>query len=394
MTNYYHVLGLTEDASPEEIKAAFKRLAVKYHPDKHPGRPEMEEKFKEINRAHQVLSDEYEKARFDVKLKYRQFSQTESRPYSYQPPHSDYWKNRNRARYASGKIDYRQNAIATAYAFGITFLIALVVMSAIWIKSSYDEHQLEKLLAERRTTYGEARDFFNAGDYKTAFELMTSLKYFRSDERDMKNFKNSMLDNIISKGDEKFENGNYEGAIALYELVQEFAPDLPFYELRQKLADAYKETSQPEKAIEILKKFLVGEYEIISSLVKIAEIHRDKLNNPEEALDHLLIAHKLAVKRYKTFYGEGYALVIDEKYVPRSHFDLYTNLADLYNELEDPEMAIKAADWNKYVWPDSAISFITTANAYAALGQTSKACLEFQEALTRNWQGEIPNYCN
>ena len=63
MVNYYHVLGLTEEASPQEIKAAFKRLAVKYHPDKHPNRPEMEEKFKEINQAHQVLSDPYEKTR-------------------------------------------------------------------------------------------------------------------------------------------------------------------------------------------------------------------------------------------------------------------------------------------------------------------------------------------
>ena len=318
MTNYYHVLGLNEDASPAEIKAAFKRLAVKYHPDKHPGRPEMEEKFKEINRAHQVLSDEYEKARFDLKLKYRQFSENESRAYTYQPPRADAWKNRNRTRYAPGKIDYRQNAIATAYAFGITFLIALVVMTGVWIKQSYDDHQLEKLLAERRSTYSEARQFFEAGDYKTAFELMTSLSFFRTEERDMKQFKSSMLDKIIEKGDTQFSLGNYDGAIALYELVQEFAPDLPFYELRQKLAEAYKETNQPEKAIEILKNFLVGEYEIISSLVKIAEIQRDEMNNPEEALDHLLIAHRLAIKRYKTFYGEGYALVIDEKYVPKS----------------------------------------------------------------------------
>lgn len=394
MTNYYHVLGLSENASQAEIKSAFKKLAIKYHPDKHPGRPEMEEKFKEINRAHQVLSDEYEKARFDLKLKYRQFSQNDSRPYTYQPPRADGWKNRNRTRYASGRIDYRQNAIATAYAFGITFLIALVVMAGVWIKQSYDDHQLEVRLAERRSTYTEAKKYFEAGDYKTAFELMTSLDFFRLEERDMKAFKNSMLDRIIEKGDIQYQKGDYHGAIGLYELVQEFAPDLPFYELRQKLADAYKKTNQPEKAIDILKNFLVGEYEIISSLVKIAEIHRDEMKNLDEALDHLLIAHRLAIKRYKTFYGEGYALVIDEKYVPKSHFDLYTMLADLYLRLDDPEMAIKAADWNKYVWPDSAISYVTSAQAYDAMNQNSKACLEFAGARERNWEGETPNYCN
>ena len=394
MTNYYHLLGLSEDASQVEIKSAFKKLAIKYHPDKHPGRPEMEEKFKEINRAHQILSDEYEKARFDLKLKYRQFSQNESKPYTYHPPRTDGWKNRNSTKYASGKIDYRQNAIATAYAFGITFLIALVVMAGVWIKESYDDHQLEVRLAERRSTYTEAKKYFEAGDYKTAFELMTSLDFFRVEEGDMKDFKSSMLDKIIEKGDIQYEKGDFYGAISLYELVQEFAPDLPFYELRQKLAEAYKKTNQPEKAIDILKNFLVGEYEIIYSLVKIAEIHRDELNNLEEALDHLLIAHKLAIKRYKAFYGKGYALVIDEKYVPKSHFDLYTMLADLYLRLDDPEMAIKATDWNKYVWPDSAISYVTSAKAYDAMDQKNKACLEFAGARERNWEGETPNYCN
>ncbi len=71
MTNYYHVLGLSENATQAEIKAAFKRQAVKFHPDKHPGKPEMEEKFKEVNQAYQTLSDQYEKARYDLKLKYR-----------------------------------------------------------------------------------------------------------------------------------------------------------------------------------------------------------------------------------------------------------------------------------------------------------------------------------
>ena len=223
---------------------------------------------------------------------------------------------------------------------------------------------------------------------------MSSLKFFRSEERDMRQFKSSMLDKIIENGDLQFDQENYEGAIALYELVQEFAPNLPFYEVRQKLADAYKKTNQPEKAIEILNDFLVGEYEIISSLVKIAEIHRDELNDPEEALDHLQIAHRLAIKRYKKFFGEGYALVINEEYVPKSHYYLYTSLADLYLELDDPEMAIKASDWNKYVWPDSATSYVTSAKAYIALDEQQKACLEYSGAKDRNWFGQTPNYCN
>jgi curved DNA-binding protein len=63
--DYYQVLGLTKGASPEEIKRAFRKLAVKYHPDKNPGSKEAEEKFKEINEAYAVLSDPEKKAQYD-----------------------------------------------------------------------------------------------------------------------------------------------------------------------------------------------------------------------------------------------------------------------------------------------------------------------------------------
>ncbi|MBP1744786.1 MAG: molecular chaperone DnaJ [Firmicutes bacterium] len=63
--DFYEVLGLQKGASDEEIKKAFRKLAIKYHPDKNQGDKEAEEKFKEINEAYQVLSDPEKKARYD-----------------------------------------------------------------------------------------------------------------------------------------------------------------------------------------------------------------------------------------------------------------------------------------------------------------------------------------
>jgi len=63
--DYYEVLGLQKGASDDEIKRAFRKLAIKYHPDKNPGDKEAENKFKEINEAYQVLSDPEKKARYD-----------------------------------------------------------------------------------------------------------------------------------------------------------------------------------------------------------------------------------------------------------------------------------------------------------------------------------------
>jgi molecular chaperone DnaJ len=63
--DYYEVLNITRAASDQEIKSAYRRLAVKYHPDKNPGDAEAEEKFKEAAEAYQVLSDPEQRRRYD-----------------------------------------------------------------------------------------------------------------------------------------------------------------------------------------------------------------------------------------------------------------------------------------------------------------------------------------
>lgn len=63
--DYYEVLGISKSASKEEIKKAYRKMAVKFHPDKNPDDPTAEEKFKEAAEAYEILSDEQKKARYD-----------------------------------------------------------------------------------------------------------------------------------------------------------------------------------------------------------------------------------------------------------------------------------------------------------------------------------------
>jgi len=63
--DYYEVLGVDKNASAEDIKKAYKKMAIKYHPDRNPGDKEAEEKFKEAAEAYDVLRDDQKRARYD-----------------------------------------------------------------------------------------------------------------------------------------------------------------------------------------------------------------------------------------------------------------------------------------------------------------------------------------
>ena len=63
--DYYEVLGVPKDASADDIKKAYRKLAVKYHPDRNPDDKDAEEKFKEAAEAYDVLSDSDKRAKYD-----------------------------------------------------------------------------------------------------------------------------------------------------------------------------------------------------------------------------------------------------------------------------------------------------------------------------------------
>lgn len=102
--NYYQILGVSRDATTEEIKKVYRKLARQYHPDLNPGDKESEEKFKDIGEAYEVLSDTGKRAQYD------QFSRFwKQTGFQGTTPRSKSWNSRpGGGRTATDEVDFSQ----------------------------------------------------------------------------------------------------------------------------------------------------------------------------------------------------------------------------------------------------------------------------------------------
>lgn len=113
MEDLYSVLGVAKSATQDEIKSAYRKLAVKYHPDKNPGNKDAEEKFKQISAAYDVLGDEAKRRQYDS---YGAYSSDSRSSNSYGGAYGDpfaAWADYGRQNSSGGKAygdDFRQNS--------------------------------------------------------------------------------------------------------------------------------------------------------------------------------------------------------------------------------------------------------------------------------------------
>ena len=123
--NFYALLGVSSTASQEEIKLAYRKLAKRFHPDRNPGDKQNEERFKEISEAYNVLSDEENKKKYDLKFHYTSNSRSEKK---YNPGQTQ--REPPKFRVKKERPPTAAEKRATRWIFGsvIVFVVAITVM--------------------------------------------------------------------------------------------------------------------------------------------------------------------------------------------------------------------------------------------------------------------------
>lgn len=180
-STYYEILGVSTYASESEIKKAFKELAKKYHPDKHPGEIYYEEHFKKINAAYQTLSDKQARQNYDMRLQYG-YSTQQSRPAgnqqrTYQRPAPAFeppkYKRPGAAQAGSGPSAKQKKL--TAYYIYIGIGAVVFIIACFWFYAFMNAYSSKKYFEEglKEETRGNEMQALNL--------------YFSSLEKDLKN---------------------------------------------------------------------------------------------------------------------------------------------------------------------------------------------------------------
>ncbi|MEN7549886.1 DnaJ domain-containing protein [Rapidithrix thailandica] len=299
MINCYQILGLNHNASEHEIKSSFKKLALKYHPDRNPEDHQSEERFKLINEAYQILSDPLKKALHDEYL-LKDYSETTTHP-------SSGPETRHTRKYYQGfsrKVPpENRGKIHLAVALGfIAILFAMALFFNFMQKHTAKSLYRQATEIQKDNPYGAISLLSKAierdDDFEKAHFLLGSI-YVREKVRSAESI--SHLNRAITLSENPPKEYFWTLAIACYN-AQRYQNSLEALEKSLLLSPDYLEAHLLKGDIFLYKELLfqeaLSEYDKVLSIEKASDslrrealigfaVSQLQLNQPEKALPKL-----------------------------------------------------------------------------------------------------------
>jgi tetratricopeptide (TPR) repeat protein len=374
MGNYYEILGIEYSATAAQIRAAYKRKAMQYHPDHNPGSKEAEEMFKMVNEAYHTLSDAVKKARYDSNLNV-----------SYPDP-MDYIREINRMRFYQWqrmqnqpyRID-KEYVRVQALAFLVFTVIAGFCFALIHSAQYYSEQQQLRRFLATTNALKHVDTLFNKGQFDEAFMTINKLKKEDPLEYRYNYARDSLVHALRSMATQKFNARDFASAVEYYITLKNHEDPASFETIRQISTCQYYLGNYKEALVALKQLHNLRPYNL-ELVYRIGMLNLEQLENPQEALHYFTYGKKIFKENLTEIYGAAFEVIMDPHDAPDIYFDVFEARARANIQLNQFDEAVTDCNWAIFLRRDRSNPYLLRAIANEKRKNFDNICVDLSNA--------------
>lgn len=377
MGDYYEILGVQQTASIAEIRMAYKRLAMKYHPDHNPGSLEAEEIFKRVNEAYHTLTDPLKKARYDARHSTSFTINADHYDPSWEQRRRRYyqWKSAQQTTYKLDKEYFRIQGLA----FLVFIVIAGFCFAVVHTATYFVEQKQQQRWRANSQSLKKINALFVSGRFDDAFNLIHTLKKNDPLEYRFNTAHDSLVNELRDLAEEKFNAQDFSAAVAHYRVLRNYE-DPVRYETMRRISLCQYYLGNYKEAVQAMKHLHNQQPNDLELVYAIAAINLDKLDNAEEALQYYSLGKKLFKQNLSDVYGEAFMLAMDPADAPDIYFSIFQGRARANIALEHFDDAIQDCVWAVYLRPEKSEPYKLRAQANILSRKFEDVCKDLNQA--------------
>jgi curved DNA-binding protein CbpA len=378
MESLYDILEVSPDATDREIKAAYKRLALKYHPDKNSGDSHAEEKFKSINNAYQILSDPSRKTQYDYNRKNPYFYQNSTYTYSHNNAYSDNTKNTKSWTYTK---EDREKDEALAIKWMIGFFIAVIIVSSMIYGWQYfqEKRENEEAISRKMEIIEKVKQKYSENAFRESLKELRVIKAEIPNDDDIDNLYDEVIEQLKKSAEESFNQKNYLKSLDYYTTLKEYEKFPNVLNIFQ-IAYCHRYLNNYDISINYLELILSESPNDLRSHIDLANIYFENLNNLDKANYHYDKAIQIIISHYKELYGDAYAVMLNIDVIPDIHYEAFTGKSSLRIKRKEYNNSLKESSWAIYIRPENPKAYLLKAEALFELNKVSEAIAQLKIA--------------
>ena len=375
MQDFYEALGVTRTASQSQIKAAFKKMAMRYHPDHNPGNKQAEETFKYLNEAYRTLSDPVKRSRYDSRFHIITEELNDA-----------YWQDVKRKRYQQWKQTRDNHYRVDRNYFkiqGLAFLVFLLIAGfcfAVINTAHYyvRQQQMEKWRANSLQLQ-QVNGLFGEGRFQDAFTMIRAME-----EKDPLDFRfgfvrDSLVSALRKQADDEFREKDFRSAVTHYLVLKNHEHPVR-YETLENMSMCQYYLGNYKESLEALKHLHNQSPGDLGLVYKIGLINLDKLDNPNEALQYFTMGKKLFKENLSRVYGNAFQIVMNPQDVPDIYYMIFKARALTNMKLGNLTEAVTDCNWAVFLRPQEGEGYYLRAVANISTRDFAAVCEDIQKA--------------